>query len=192
MPQPHTGKTSPCGTDSPLLPTVIGGTQDSKHPHWEKQGVFTHFLQPYFPPDEVTHTSTEVKTPACIFQGMKGRGEHSSTPTRGAWKLRHFRIGGWCSGIADVAETEILALHWPVLGAEGVQSSFPYLHMEDEVVTVVNHLLNAQYQHCSRRVKLYPFLLNVQQQQQSMVPFPYNWFIFMKGPPHPSSFAPGS
>ena len=64
--------------------------------------------------------------------------------------------------------------------------------MEDEVVTIVDHLLNAQYQLCSRRVKLYPFLLNVQQQQQSMVPFPYNWFIFMKEPPHPSSFAPGS
>lgn len=78
-------------------------------------------------PNEVTYTGTEVKTVACIFQGMRGRGKHSSTPTRGDWKLRHFRIGGWCSGIADVAETEILALHWPVLGAEGVQSPFPYL-----------------------------------------------------------------
>lgn len=72
------------------------------------------------------------------------------------------------------------------------ESSFPYLHMEDEVVTIINHLLKAQYQHFSRRVKLYPYLLNVQQQQRSMVPFPYNWFIFMKEPPHPSSFAPGS
>lgn len=72
------------------------------------------------------------------------------------------------------------------------ESSSPYLHMEDEVVTIINHLLKAQYQHFSRRIKLYPYLLNVQQQQQSMVPFPYNWFIFMKEPPHPSSFAPGS
>ena len=71
------------------------------------------------------------------------------------------------------------------------ESSFLYLHMEVEVVTIINHLIEAQYQHCSRRVKLCTFLLNVQQ-QQSMVPFPYIWFVFMKEPPHPTSLAPVS
>ena len=39
----HTGKTSACGTDSPLMPTVPGGTQDSKLPHRDQH---VHFPTP--------------------------------------------------------------------------------------------------------------------------------------------------
>ena len=43
----HTGKTSACGTDSPLLPTVPGGAQDSKLLHRVQHRSF-----PPFPSDQ--------------------------------------------------------------------------------------------------------------------------------------------